>query len=144
MKCLIVSGIEGIGRKAYARDVLKTSEIMEKYYFPFYISLTQSDDITDLISKICDLGIGDYSITDIISLKTLNERVDVLADLLIKLQNLHEYIFIDDDFCLVKSTGLVNWLEKVLEKIQPSIVLVITTRIRLNLFKYNKYTYWYN
>ena len=70
MKCLIVSGIEGIGRKAYARDVLKTSEIMEKYYFPFYISLTQSDDITDLISKICDLGIGDYSITDIISLKT--------------------------------------------------------------------------
>ncbi|MCI9398168.1 MAG: TIR domain-containing protein [Lachnospiraceae bacterium] len=138
MKCLIVSGIEGIGRKAYARDVLKTSEIMEKYYFPFYISLTQSDDITDLISKICDLGIGDYSITDIISLKTLNERVDVLADLLIQLQKLHEYIFIDDDFCLVKSTGLVNWLEKVLEKIQPSIVLVITTRIRLNLFKYNK------
>ena len=27
-KCLVVSGIEGIGRKSYARDVLKTSEIM--------------------------------------------------------------------------------------------------------------------
>lgn len=138
IKCLIVSGIEGIGRKAYARDVLKTSEIMEKYYFPFSISLSQSDDITDLTNKICDLGVGDYTITDIISLKTLDERIDVLADLLIQLQELHEYLFIDDDFCLIKSTGLAFWLEKALEKIQSSIVLVITTRIRIDFYKYNK------
>lgn len=138
IKCLIVSGLEGIGRKAYARDVLKTSEIMEKYYFPFHISLSHSDDITDLIIKICDLGIGDYSITDIISLKTLNERIDILADLLIRLQELHEYVFIDDDFCLVQSSGLVFWLEKAIEKVHASIVIVITTRIRIDLFKYNK------
>lgn len=138
IKCLIASGIEGIGRKAYARDVLKTSEIMEKYYFPFSISLSQSDDITDLINKICDLGVGDYTITDIISLKTLDERIDVLADLLIQLQELHEYLFIDDDFCLIKSTGLAFWLEKALEKVQSSIVLVITTRIRIDFYKYNK------
>ena len=138
IKCLIASGIEGIGRKAYARDVLKTSEIMEKYYFPFSISLSQSDDITDLINKICDLGVGDYTITDIISLKTLDERIDVLTDLLIQLQQLHEYLFIDDDFCLIKSTGLAFWLEKALEKVQSSIVLVITTRIRIDFYKYNK------
>lgn len=111
---------------------------MEKYYFPFYISLSQSDDITDFINKICDLGIGDYTMSDILSLKTLEERIDVLADLLIQLQKLHEYLFIDDDFCLVKSTGLVFWLEKALEKIQSSIVLVIATRIRIDFYKYNK------
>lgn len=138
IKCLIASGIEGIGRKAYARDVLKTSEIMEKYYFPFSISLSQSDDIIDLINKICDLGVGNYTFTDIISLKSLDERIDVLADLFIQLQELNEYIFIDDDFCLVKSTGLAFWLEKALEKIQSSIVLVIATRIRINFYKYNK------
>lgn len=138
IKCLIVSGIDGIGRKAYARDVLKTSEIMEKYYFPFSISLSQSDDITDFINKICDLGIGDYTMADILSLKTLEERIDILADLLIQLQELHEYLFIDDDFCLVKSTGLVFWLEKTFEKIQSSIVLVIATRIRIDFYKYNK------
>lgn len=137
-KCLIVSGIEGIGRKAYARDVLKTSEIMEKYYFPLSITLTQSDDITDLIIKICDLGISEYSITDIIALKTMDERIDILADLLSQLQELHEYIFIDDDFCLVKSTGVIYWMEKALEKIRPSITVVIITRIRLDLYRYNK------
>lgn len=137
-KCLIVSGIEGIGRKAYARDVLKTSEIMEKYYFPLSITLTQSDDIIDLIIKICDMGISEYSITDIIALKTMDERIDILADLLDQLQELHEYIFIDDDRCLVKSTGVVYWMEKVLEKIRPSIVAVIITRIHLDFYRYNK------
>lgn len=136
-KCLIVSGIEGIGRKAYARDVLKTSEIMEKYYFPLSLTLTQSDDITDLIIKICDLGISEYSITDIIALETMDERIDILADLLNQLQELHEYIFIDDDRCLVKPTGLVYWMEKALEKIKPSIVVVIT-RIHLDFYRYNK------
>ena len=66
---------------------------MEKYYFPFSISLSQSDDITDFINKICDLGIGDYTMADILSLKTLEERIDILADLLIQLQELHEYLF---------------------------------------------------
>lgn len=137
-KCLVVSGIEGIGRKSYACDVLKTSEIMEKYYFPLSISLSQSDDITDLIIKICELGIDEYSITDIISLKTIEERISLLADLLNQLQILHEYIFIDDNFCLVKPTGLVYWLEKALEKVQSSIVLVIITRIRIDLYRYNR------
>lgn len=137
-KCLIVSGIEGIGRKAYARDVLKTSEIMEKYYFPLSLTLTQSDDITDLIIKICDLGISEYSITEIIALKTMDERIDVLADLLNQLQELHEYIFVDDDRCLVKPTGIVYWMEKALERIRPSIVAVIITRIHLDFYRYNK------
>ena len=137
-KCLVVSGIEGIGRKSYARDVLKTSEIMEKYYFPLSISLSQSDDIVDLIISICELGIEEYSITDITSLKTMDERIDILTDLLIQLQMLHEYVFIDDDLCLVKPTGLVYWLEKALEKVQASIVFVIITHIRIDLYKYNK------
>lgn len=38
----------------------------------------------------------------------------------------------------MKPTGLVYWLKKTLEKIQASIVFVIITHIRIDLYKYNK------
>ena len=52
---LVISGIDGIGRKAYVRGMLKDVGIMEKHYFPLILALDGQENIDDLIIKISDL-----------------------------------------------------------------------------------------
>lgn len=139
IKCLIISGIDGIGRKAYARAALKDSQIIERYYFPMSIVLSQNDTIDDFIMKLSfDLGLGSYSYDDITSLGNMDDKIDILADLLNTAQNYREQIFIEDDMCIIKSVDVIYWFEKVLEKIGRKVTIVIITRISLNSFKYRK------
>lgn len=139
IKCLIISGIDGIGRKAYARAALKDSQIMERYYFPMSIVLSQNDTIDDFIMKLSfDLGLGVYSYEDIASLGNMDDKIDILADLLNTAQNYREQIFIEDDMCIIKSADIIYWFERALEKIGRKVTLVIITRISLNTFKYRK------
>lgn len=139
IKCLVVSGIDGIGRKAYARATLKDSEIMERYYFPMSTTLTKNDTIDDFIMKLsCDLGLGNYTYDDIEKLGNIDSKIDILADLLNTAQKYCEQIFVEDDMCLIKSSEISYWFEKVLEKIGRRITVVIITRISLNSFAYRK------
>lgn len=140
IKCLIVSGIDGIGRKAYARAALKDSEIMERYYFPMSIALSQNDTIDDFIMRMCrDLGLGKYEYEDINKLGDIDSKIDILVDLLNTAQMYHEHIFIEDDMCLVKSSELIYWFEKALKKIGKRVTITIITRISLNYYKYRKH-----
>lgn len=139
IKCLVVSGIDGIGRKAYARAALKDSEIMERYYFPMSTTLAQNDTIDDFIMKLsCDLGLGNYTYDDIAKLGNIDSKIGILADLLNTAQKYCEQIFVEDDMCIIKSSEIVYWFEKVLEKIGRKITVVIITRISLNSFVYRK------
>ena len=139
IKCLVVSGIDGIGRKAYARAVLKDSEIIEKYYFPMSIELLQNDTIEDLIMKLsCDLGLGEYTYDDLDKFGDMDSKIEILVDLFNTAQKYREIIFIEDEMCIVKSSEMTYWFEKVLEKIGRKVTMVIITRIRLKPFRYGK------
>lgn len=139
IKCLVISGIDGIGRKAFARAALKDSQMMEQYYFPMSMALTQNDTIDDLIMKLSrDLGLGEYTYDDITTLGDMDSKIDILVDLLNTAQNYREQIFIEDDMCIIKSSEITYWFEKVLEKIGRKVTLVIITRISLNSFRYRK------
>lgn len=139
IKCLVISGIDGIGRKAFARAVLKDSEIMERYYFPMSVSLFQNDTIDDLILKLSfDLGLGEYTVDDISMFGTMDSKIDILADLLCAAQKYREQIFIEDDMCIVKSSEIIYWFEKALQKIGNKITVIMITRMSLNSFKYIK------
>ena len=139
IKCLVISGIDGIGRKAFARAALKDSQMMERYYFPMSIELLQNDTIDDFIMKLSrDLGLGDYTYEDITTLGDMDSKIEILADLLNTAQKYHEQIFIDDDMCIIKSSDIAYWFEKVLDKIGRKITLTVITRISLNAFRYRK------
>lgn len=98
IKCLVVSGIDGIGRKAYARATLKDTALIEKYYFPMIVSLTKEDTIDDLILKLCiDLGLGNYGLDVIQSLSDMDSKIDLLADVLSCAQKFNEKIIIQED-----------------------------------------------
>lgn len=132
VKCLVISGIDGIGRRAFARAALKDSQMMERYYFPMSISLSQNDSIDDFIMKLSsDLGLGNYNNDDIAKLGGIDDKIDILVDLLNTAQKYREQIFVEDDMCLVKSSEIAYWFEKVLEKIGRKVTLVIITRISI-------------
>lgn len=139
IKCLVVSGIEGIGRKAYARAALKDSEIIEKYYFPMSIELSQNDTIEDFIMKLsCDLGLGDYTYDDLEKFGNMESKIEIVVDLLNMAQKYREIIFIEDEMCIVKSSEMVYWFERALDKIGRKVTVVVITQIRLNAFRYRK------
>lgn len=141
IKCLIVSGIDGIGRKSYIRGVLKDAELMERYYFPMSLSLNQSETIDDLIVKISELGLGKYSIEEIIQITEMEQKIDLLAELLIEAQKYHEHIIIDDNQCLVRmDNDIVYWFMHALKKIKNQIVVSIITRIQIDYFKRKNYS----
>lgn len=139
IKCLVVSGIDGIGRKAYARAALKDSEIIEKYYFPMSIELLQNDTIDDFIMKLSyDLGLGEYTYDDLEMFGDMDSKIEILADLLNTAQKYREIIFVEDEMCIVKSSEMVYWFERALEKIGRKVTVVVITRIHLNSFQYRK------
>lgn len=139
IKCLVISGIDGIGRKAYARATLKDSEIMERFYFPMSVSLSQNDTIDDLILKLSfDLGLGEYTVDDISMFGTMDSKIDILADLLCTAQKYREQIFIEDDMCIVKSSEIAYWFDRALQKIGNKITVIVITRLSLNAFRYIK------
>ena len=139
IKCLVISGIDGIGRKAYARAALKDSEIMERYYFPMSILLSQNDTIDDLIFKLSfDLGLGKYTYDDLKLFGDMDSKIDILSELLCAAQKYCEQIFIEDDMCIVKSSEIVYWFERALQKIGNKITVIVITRLNLNSFKYVK------
>ena len=139
IKCLVVSGIDGIGRKAYARAALKDTALIEKYYFPMIVSLTKEDTIDDLILKLCiDLGLGNYGLDVIQSLSDMDSKIDLLADVLSCAQKFNEKIIIQDDMCIVKYSEIVYWFERVLRLIKNQITVIVTTRINLSEYKYTK------
>lgn len=137
IKCLVVSGIDGIGRKAYARATLKDTALIEKYYFPMIVSLTKDDTIDDLILKLCvDLGLGDYGLDVIQTFSDIDSKTQLLADVLSNAQKYNEKIIIQDDMCIVRYSEIVYWFENVLKLIDNQITIIVTTRINLREYKY--------
>lgn len=138
IKCMIVSGIDGVGRFSYARNTLIASELIEHYYFPMLLSTNQSDSIETLIINLCELGLGPYSNEEINTLGNMDQKIEILAELLKNAQKYQEIIFIQDSLCLVKSSGICYWLERALELIESQITLVIITNITLNHFQFQR------
>lgn len=139
IKCLVVSGIDGIGRKAYARATLKDTALIEKYYFPMIVSLNKEDTIDDLILKLCvDLGLGNYNLDIIQSLSDMDSKIEILAEVLSCAQKFNEKILIQDDMCIVKYSEIVYWFEKVLKQINNQITVIVTTRIHLSEYNYRR------
>ena len=89
-------------------------------------TLSQNDTIDDFIMKLsCDLGLGNYTYDDIAKLGNIDSKIEILADLLNTAQKYCEQIFVEDDMCIIKSSEIVYWFGKVLEKIGRKILEVV-------------------
>ena len=142
IKCIISSGFSGIGRKSYLLQCLKRSQIIEDYYSPPIVSLDHMSSIEDLIIKLSEVGFGNYSIDTVSALASIEQKIDVLVEVLKSIQDYREQVIIYDNGCLVSRTGaIVYWLEKALEQIRPEVTLIIAAQNDVNIYELRRYSY---
>ena len=145
LKCIVISGIPGIGRKSLAQATLKDTGLMEPYYFPMLISLERTESIDDIIRKLMDMGIGEYSIEEISSITSMESKIDILAELLIEIQDYQEFLMIEDALCIIGMDGNVKyWFEKAIAKVKPKLSIAIISEVKLDYIRYrNKHQFQY-
>lgn len=108
---IIVSGIEGIGRRTFLKNALKRTNKIREFYNPIYISLDTKDSIEDFIIKLQDFDkdTSDDFLADLQQL-TLSEKIQEAKVLMEKVQDSNEYVFVIDSGCIVRPTSEVaNW-----------------------------------
>lgn len=133
IKCIVASGIEGIGRKTYIVESLKNTKLIEPYYEPVTISLDKLDGIDDLIIKLYEVGFGQYSITSISSLTSMQQKINALTVALMDVQTYQEHILIYDNDCLIKSDNeLRYWFMQALGQIRSEITVSIASSHHIN------------
>ena len=140
LKSIVVSGIPGIGKKAFIKEALSNTEIIKRYYEPILLSMSKNNNIEDLILSISDAGFGDYSFDKIVSITDMKTKINILVNLFNTIQKYNEIIIIEDDECLITLNGtMCYWLENAIEQSDNGLSVIITSNINANKFKSQKY-----
>lgn len=131
---LICSGLHLIGRKKTMQQGLIKSAKIEETYVPSQILMTAQDSVEDFILRVADLGISETNISNLHSI-SLNEKIELAADLCKSLQEQDEVILIEDTGALINyERKLAPWFSKVLDLLVPNGItcLAIASRFRPN------------
>lgn len=133
-RSIIVSGMEGIGRRTFLKRALKWDGKINEYYDPIFINLDTKDSIEDFIIKLQDFK-SNASVEFLEQLSNLDyeEKVEEAKRLLINVKNCQEYIFIIDSGCIIKpSKQIANWYLEIIddEDFENVFTLSIASRFR--------------
>ncbi len=118
--CIIVSGLNSIGRRKFLRHALTNSSTIKPEYFPLSITLDQMCSIEDFIIRIYGLGYSSMSSDRMSSLlaKTLPEKIALATELIQELEDVGEILFVEDNHAIVSKTGsLPGWFLRIIENL---------------------------
>ncbi|SDG82223.1 toll/interleukin-1 receptor domain-containing protein [Psychroflexus sediminis] len=131
---IIVSGLEGIGRRTFLKNALKRTNKIKEFYTPIILSLDSKDSIEDFIIKLQDFD-DETSSEFLAELQKLSfsEKIQEAKNLLNKVQESNEIIFVIDSGCIVKPTSKVaEWYLEIIktQKHKEIFTLNIVSRFR--------------
>lgn len=132
--CIIASGIENIGRKAFSEYCLKKTNSIDESYEPPLIKLNIDESIEDFIIKILDLGFSKSINLKNIMKKEIEEKVEIACHLLKDIQRANEILFINDSGCIVTNERNINkWFKTILDNLKNTakITMCIASSCRL-------------
>lgn len=133
-KAIIVSGIEGIGRRTFLKKAFLEGKIIKKYYEPIYIYLDTKNSIEDFIIQLYNED--SKNSPDLLKeLKSLDidEKVEEAKRILLRIIANKEHIFILDSGCIVKPTKFIaDWFLQLLndDVFNNSFALSIISQFR--------------
>lgn len=130
---ILNSGIEGIGRKTLAYKSLYKSNLVKESYPFSMISLMADESIEDFILKMYDLGFNKMERPNNLGTKTIEEKEEILLQMIKELQQLNEIVVIEDKGCLVSYDGEIrSWLSDILKSdiIECKITFIIAAKFR--------------
>lgn len=132
---IIASGFDYIGRKRFIEYSLKKLHTMPRSYNRYnnLISLSRDESIEDFITKIYDIGIVDENLEiEKITSFSNEEKIDLASKYVREVQKSKQYIFINDNDVIVKSDStLVEWFNKLINKLDNCLVFGIASKYKL-------------
>lgn len=136
---IVVSGFVGVGRRTFLHRALYKTNITESSNKPSSIFLDRNASIEDFILKINDLGLIDLK-EHILSLsdKTMEEKVEIIHDLMDSAYSSRELIYLIDDGCLINyERSISDWFSKVIETYskQGFPIFCIASKYNVNFSK---------
>ena len=70
-------------------------------------------------------------------MRALDEKIEMLTEMLIELQNYQDVLVIDDSSCIINMSGNISfWFEKAISKIKSKLSIVVISEVLLDEFKY--------
>ena len=140
IKTAIISGIPGIGKKSFIKHALIQAKVIKPYYSPIVLSMTKNGSIEDLILSISDAGFASYTLADIVSINDMNEKIDILTDLINRVQKYKEIIIIEDDETIVTLNGEIKyWFYNAIKNSKIGIGIVITSSVNVDRTRVRNY-----
>ncbi len=123
IRCVVASGLGGIGRKSFLLQCLRQSHIIEEYYTPPVISLDSMASIEDMLVKLSEVGFGSYSLETATLIPDMDSKISALEELLKEIRDYQEQVIIYDNGCLIDKRGnVVHWFVQALKNIITSAV----------------------
>ncbi len=133
-KSIVVSGIEGIGRRTFLKKALKWDGRFNDYYEPIYITLDTKDSIEDFILKLQDTeGEMTKSLLEQLTSIDFEQKVHAAKELLMKVKGNNEYVFIIDSGCIIKpSKQVAAWFLEIIDdrEFDNVFTVCVATRFR--------------
>lgn len=141
---IVVSGIDGVGRRTFLKKALEKNKLFSKSYEPVLISLEPTDGIDDLIIKL-DEGYSQHKKDFIHNLLSIgiNEKINMIKASMLEYLSSHEVLFFIDDGCLINKTGDFNdWFIQLLNsrEFENKVSYCIISRFRPSRSEFFKIT----
>jgi hypothetical protein len=136
-KCVIASGIRHIGRKRFLLQfmVYKMNNGLHPSYFPFEVSLKDTDSLDSFIKQLNDY-INSYSKSELDSLLIdVSKHKEIAIKLINDIVESHELIRIDDDNCIINKNGYIeDWFLDVIHQpdLSPKVCIFVASTCSLN------------
>lgn len=140
LKSAVISGVPGIGKKTYIIHALYNAKIVPDYYKPIVLSMSKNSNIEDLIFSISDAGFGEYSKSEILSITDMNEKINILVELLNQVQRYKEIIIVEDEECLITLNGEIRyWFYNALKRSDNGLAIIVSSSVNVDRINARKY-----
>lgn len=135
--CIIVSGLNAIGRRKFLKHSLINSTTIRAEYVPPIITLDYRCSIEDLIIRIYGLGYSQMEHSEVTALltKTIEEKINIATKLLKEIEDSDNILFIEDNNAIVARDGNIpDWFIQIVENISDSksilLCLISLSKVR--------------
>lgn len=133
IKSAIISGIPGIGKKSFIKNALIQAKVILPYYSPIVLSMPKNGSIEDLIVAISDAGFASYTLSEIVAINDISEKIDILTDLINRVQQFRELIVLEDDETIVTLNGEIKyWFYNAIKKTNTGIGIILTSSVNVD------------
>ena len=132
---VIASGLQGIGRRTFLKHSLFKSNVVKETYPFSYIALNADESIEDCILKLYDLGFitGEKITIKLIAGLQMSEKIIILRDIIVKLQQGRQLVFVIDNGCIVNHEGkIAEWFRDAIQdlKVENKLTFLLVCKFR--------------